>query len=353
MAIFCKNCGKKLEDDEIFCGNCGRKVTHHGPVGDEGTESKTTEQPKEKVQENSETKREGSNYKAFAVTLVLAFVGFIIYAIWAASSVPTPFSPGGSTSTPSAVALQSSSSNQNSVARKSQPAIINSAGSLSPSMIAQIEPAVVEVNCYAADNSVVSMGSGASFYDSKSGTFYIESNYHVYNDAVISTLSPTCYAVYPEPPNFSYNAYYGDYQLTLYGYHYNPNNYEDAVEFTLGAPYTAGSQLDSIPAINFLSQFKSKNCANVNVGDQVTIFGFPKAGNLLGISETVTTGIVSGILPGPIYKTDAPIDHGNSGGLAILNNGECTLGIPTLGESGLTAGIGYIQSYSLASQSIQ
>ena len=350
--MFCKNCGKKLEDDEKFCGDCGQKVVHHEPVGKEGTESKIAK-PQKKVEENSETKSEGSGYKAFAVILVLVFAGFIIYSIWAASSVPAPFNPGSSTSTPSAANLQDNPSDQNSVAQKSQSVVTNSSGNLSPSLIAQIEPAVVEVNCYAADNSVVSMGSGASFYDSKSGTFYIESNYHVYGDAMVGTLSPTCYAVYPEPPNFSYNAYYGDYHLTLHGYHYNPNDYEDAVEFTLGAPYTAGSQLDSIPAINLLPQFKTKNCASVNVGDQVTIFGFPKAGNLLGISETVTTGIVSGVLPGPIYKTDAPIDHGNSGGLAILNNGECTLGIPTLGESGLTAGIGYIQSYSLASQSIQ
>lgn len=68
--------------------------------------------------------------------------------------------------------------------------------------------------------------------------------------------------------------------------------------------------------------------------------------------ETVTEGIVSGIVPGPIYKTNAAIDHGNSGGIAILNKNDCSLGIPTLGVSGLTAGIGYIQSYSLASQPI-
>jgi S1-C subfamily serine protease len=68
---------------------------------------------------------------------------------------------------------------------------------------------------------------------------------------------------------------------------------------------------------------------------------------LLGISETVTEGIISGIVAGPIYKTNAAIDHGNSGGVAILNKNGCALGIPTLGASGLTSGIGYIQSYPL------
>jgi hypothetical protein len=78
------------------------------------------------------------------------------------------------------------------------------------------------------------------------------------------------------------------------------------------------------------------------------VFGYPSSGNLLGISETVTQGTIAGILPGPIYKFDGAIDHGNSGGLAILDKNSCVLGIPTLGDSGLTAGIGYIQSFNLA-----
>ena len=92
--------------------------------------------------------------------------------------------------------------------------------------------------------------------------------------------------------------------------------------------------------------------SDASVGDSVTIFGYPTSGNLLGVSETVTTGIVSGILPGPIYNTSAAIDHGNSGGIAILNKKGCELGIPTLGASGLTAGIGYIQSTSLVKTSV-
>ena len=84
------------------------------------------------------------------------------------------------------------------------------------------------------------------------------------------------------------------------------------------------------------------------VGDSITIFGYPNPRNLLGISETVTQGMISGILPRPIYKTTAAIDHGNSGGLAVLNKSGCALGIPTFGASGLTSGIGYVQSYLLA-----
>jgi hypothetical protein len=116
--------------------------------------------------------------------------------------------------------------------------------------------------------------------------------------------------------------------------------------------------LNSIPTVNNvyktlgMSAGQCPSNLTVNVGDAVTIFGYPRSGNLLGISETVTEGIVSGIVSGPIYKTNAAIDHGNSGGLAILNKDLCALGIPTLGDSGLTAGIGYIQSYTLANEPI-
>jgi curved DNA-binding protein CbpA len=233
----------------------------------------------------------------------------------------------------------------------------NPSANLSPSIIAQIEPSVAEINCYSADNSWESSGSGLSYLSKSTGINYIETNYHVYTGAMIGGVAPTCYAVFPEPPDFSYNVYYGDYRLNLDAWHYNPNTYEDAALFTLGTPIPNSVPLGSIPVINDLKDNLSMSeiqcsSSDVNVGDSITIFGYPASGNALGISETVTEGIISGILPGPIYKTNTAIDHGNSGGVAILNKNDCALGIPTLGISGLTSGIGYIQSYSLAEQAI-
>ncbi|MCL4403911.1 S1C family serine protease [Patescibacteria group bacterium] len=230
----------------------------------------------------------------------------------------------------------------------------NASGNLSPSVIAQIEPAIVEVNCYSGDGSMVSSGSGISY--THNGVNLIETNYHVYSEAAAVGLFPTCYAVFPEPlSNFAYNSYYGDYQVALYNYRYNPSTYQDIADFTLESPLSTSVALNHIPTINDF--YKSigpteAECANssVDVGDGITVFGYPRSGNLLGISETVTEGIVSGIVPGPIYKTNAAIDHGNSGGLAILNKNACPLGVTTLGDSGLTAGIGYIQSFILANQ---
>ncbi len=223
---------------------------------------------------------------------------------------------------------------------------------MTTALINQIEPSIVEVNCYAADGSVVVSGSGTS--NLNNGNLYITTNYHVYNGAKTGGGLPTCYAVFPEPPNFSYNGEYGDYQLTLANYNYNPNIYEDEAQFTLGAIYPSATALNSIPSVNNLplTGMGATGCPDAVVGDSVTVFGYPSSGNLLGISETVTHGTIAGILPGPIYKFDGAIDHGNSGGLAVLDKSSCVLGIPTLGDSGLTAGIGYIQSFVLASQPV-
>jgi hypothetical protein len=236
--------------------------------------------------------------------------------------------------------------------QQSQSTAPSAGGSLTTTLINQIEPSIVEVNCYAADGSVVVSGSGTSNYED--GSLYITTNYHVYNEANTGGGSPTCYAVYPQSPDFSYNAEYGDYQLALAGYHYDPDTYEDVADFTIGALYPSATPLNPKPSVNNLplTGMGAAGCPAATVGDSVTVFGYPSSGNLLGISETVTQGTIAGILPGPIYKFDGAIDHGNSGGLAVLNKDDCVLGIPTLGDSGLTAGIGYIQSFVLANQPV-
>lgn len=302
---------------------------------------------------NKEGEDKGSGGRVFAsvVIVIVVFMTLIIIA-------QNPFQFASTQSSNS-----SSTTNQiNStvVTSPSQGAVPNqqpqnNSEGLSPSVIAQIEPSVVEINCYSVDNSIESSGSGVSYYDKQDGLNLIETNYHVYAGAVIGGLVPNCYAVFPESPNFTFNSSYGDYQISLYNWHYNPSIYEDSAIFELGAPISTSIALTSIPQINdFYKSIDSVGQCDsstiVNVGDGVTIFGYPASGNLLGISETVTTGIVSGVLSGPIYKTNAAIDHGNSGGVAILNKNYCSLGIPTYGNSGLTAGIGYIESYILAAE---
>lgn len=74
----------------------------------------------------------------------------------------------------------------------------------------------------------------------------------------------------------------------------------------------------------------------VNIGDKIIILGYPYDGSPNSI--TVTQGIVSGE-DGNYWVTDAKIDHGNSGGAAILVKNGCWLGIPSASY------IGQIESY--------
>lgn len=84
-----------------------------------------------------------------------------------------------------------------------------------------------------------------------------------------------------------------------------------------------------------------KNCldSEVKMGDNIVILGYPAIGTNSGI--TVTQGIVSGIET-DFYVTNAGIDHGNSGGAAILTKDDCYLGIPTWVESGSFESLGRI-----------
>jgi len=62
------------------------------------------------------------------------------------------------------------------------------------------------------------------------------------------------------------------------------------------------------------------------IGESIVILGYPYTGAKYDI--TATEGIISGY-DGDYYITSAKVEHGNSGGMAILIKDNCYLGIPT------------------------
>lgn len=88
----------------------------------------------------------------------------------------------------------------------------------------------------------------------------------------------------------------------------------------------------------------------VNTGDQLIILGYPAIGSPTDI--TATEGIISGY-DYPYYVTSAKIDHGNSGGLAILVKGDCYLGIPTGSVVGSIESLGRILEASVIQSTAQ
>ena len=98
------------------------------------------------------------------------------------------------------------------------------------------------------------------------------------------------------------------------------------------APPTDNGAFDRIVA----TQGKLCNQNDVSLGDDVLILGYPWDGSKSTV--TATQGIVSGF-DGNYIVTDAKIDHGNSGGVAVLIKSDCYLGIPS------AAVVGTIESY--------
>ncbi len=91
----------------------------------------------------------------------------------------------------------------------------------------------------------------------------------------------------------------------------------------------------ALPANLGLTVVPIGNSDDVQIGDEVSVLGFPGIG---GDTVTFTQGRISGFLDentdgeSEWFKTDAEINHGNSGGLAINDAGEM-VGIPTAGVS--------------------
>lgn len=66
------------------------------------------------------------------------------------------------------------------------------------------------------------------------------------------------------------------------------------------------------------------------LGDEIVILGYPGIGSKFDV--TTTKGIISGFERN-YFITDAKIDHGNSGGVAINAKHNCYFGLPTYGVS--------------------
>lgn len=101
------------------------------------------------------------------------------------------------------------------------------------------------------------------------------------------------------------------------------------IAFDINWNKVSAADLNLIPAI-------ISNSDSVVIGDDINILGYPGVG---GETITFTAGRVSGFLDDDNdneidwIKTDAVVNHGNSGGTAINKNGEM-IGIPTAKTTG-------------------
>lgn len=95
---------------------------------------------------------------------------------------------------------------------------------------------------------------------------------------------------------------------------------------------------------NYLNNTARKNLSicqqPAETGDDVIILGYPSyAGSFT--NPTATQGIISGYAE-PYYTTSAKIEEGNSGGVAILPEKNCYIGIPSAVKLGAYENLGRI-----------
>lgn len=171
---------------------------------------------------------------------------------------------------------------------------------------------------------------------------YILTNHHVIADA------EWCLITIPEEKTGEPAEIYYSYPIII------PKVSEDydIAMLKIDGVYTDedGKSWGSYPN-NFISFQTNESCENKNqtLGNQIKIYGYPTTTHNLNL--TITEGIISNFDSGYIL-TSAKIDSGNSGGLAMDNEG-CWVGIPSAILEGNYQNLGVIIPTSIISNFIE
>jgi S1-C subfamily serine protease len=223
---------------------------------------------------------------ALTLALLLVFgVGLFSGWVFAQSGIVSAYSSG---------TLQTNANSKTTI-----PAINGNSSNLDvvrEAVVSKVEPAVVQINVRV--NNGIALGSGVII--DKRG--YIVTNNHVVTDAL-------------------------EIQVVL------ADNSKYTAQIT-GTDPTDDLAVIKINVPTALVTATLGNSSQLHVGQEVLAIGNP-----LGITQTVTRGIISALgrnvreqnnatIPGAI-QTDAPINPGNSGGALVDLQGE-VIGIPTL-----------------------
>lgn len=208
-----------------------------------------------------------------------------------------------------------------------------------------IASSVVNIYCEGLTDEDTSGGSGTILDEDG----LVLTNAHIIpkNDQ----KNANCLVILPDPttgsPNEIYTAYpvvipelSEKYDLAFVQIH---DVYYDQEE---GKSY--GEYPKKFPAYDSNLYCKNKN---VRLGEPVRIYGYPAISG--GYALTITDGVVSSLLPDEgLIITSAKISHGNSGGLAVDQNG-CRIGVPAMVTRDENESLGIIISNNLIFEFVQ
>lgn len=199
-------------------------------------------------------------------------------------------------------------------------------------LVSEWSPRVVRIDCM--DNAYVSTGSGVltrMTFPGKNDVATLVTNKHVVTDPVSGYQFTSCAFGVPGITNLETGSEV-DINLTM-------TNEKDLI----------GQDVAFFPSSSTQVPPGAKNPMKICLaddavpGDKIIILGYPGSGGTGDATTalTVTSGLISSN-DGKYYVTDAKIDHGNSGGAAILVKSDCYLGIPTWVQSGGFESLGRI-----------
>ena len=198
-------------------------------------------------------------------------------------------------------------------------------------IVKEWKPRVGQIFCSWSPNyNIEDSGSGFLMLDNVDGDPAVLTNYHVIN---YQGMYPnTCSAWFYPNFNISGTLFLGDGSWVTKA--------TDGSDWGMFFPSKVSltSEIKNIASKTF-SVCSVNYPGDATVGDNVAIIGYPAIGSKTDV--TVTRGIISGT-DGDYYITDAKIDHGNSGGVAILLKDDCYLGIPSASVVGQIESLGRI-----------
>jgi len=296
--MYCNNCGKYNAEDSVFCEHCGIRF-----------------EDLNRLDTKKEDKSRNSNplfrKKTLGIIILFIFAGLLLYSYLSNPQTNNNNQNGKDIS---------SSSNSHNQAQAPQDSNDNL-------------QSVIDISC---DN-----GNGGS------GTIFTEDGIVQTNNHVIDGAS-SCLITLPDKTTGEPNSIYKANPLIIPGL----SKEYDIAFLQINNAYTDnnGKKWGKYPT-TFHAFISPKACSNYTpkLGEPIKIYGYPVTSG--GYNLTITDGIISSFADNQDILTSAKVDSGNSGGLAVNNNG-CYLGIPSAVVSGNYQNLGVIIPSSIINEFI-
>ena len=350
--MFCDQCGKEIEKTSKFCDHCGYSFNKQNTKNELGQSQTSIISILEKISNVNVSRLLNRSFLiSSGIIAAIAIASGAVYSLYQGyqdqlttssqelSKLGQQLQEAQESTDKSLASLKEENEDLKSeseqlktslqtVSSNSQKQQLSSTNELSQNLLNKIMPRIVKVRCVKGNS--VSTGSGTIQALAGGST-----QWSVYTNLHVTDLNWSCTVSLPTGVDYVPTKTYSASLVGEGSYSYYPD-----IDFAILRVSNTTESFNEFP-------LPACGVADVQIGNRVTIFGYPGFG---GNSLTVTDGIVSGIeytAYGPVYKTSAKIDSGNSGGLAIDNNNKCGIGIPTWAVSGTLEGLGYIQSWDM------